>query len=433
MRKWLIAFVAGAVVVGCTGGNGGIIGGSSGTTAGTTSGSTGTTGGNSRQIATVSLPSRAAQANIVILSGQGRRSSGDNHATFNIFRWGQGQLNIVPTVFQGSLSGIDCNLGLPSMNNTVFTEDLGEGVAAKSFTTLLMEVWDYAVEDQFGNVVSQYAAHGGLPVSLPNLPINATLVAGRQTTIQTYLNDSSISMAGPNIVFDQAGWNNDNLPGGLTALPGFLSDFVSFDLTPMAPSERPNMQLGGAADKAMFTGDQTGLALGTNSVGSFDLYSTSFVESGVLTPPKVLGGAPAPGTYNVLEPDPRGTPPTAALVAAVQGIWRPYTDVLTNVPAFTMLILPTTNANGQHQVVAFNKSGTGVSALWYGTATLSGTSSGTVTLHPIKELGAPTTTATGTLGTFTVSGGIVVDGKFTMSAPPSGWPFPATGDFVVFR
>lgn len=428
MKKWLIAFLAGAVVVGCTGGNGGIVGTTTGTTSGSTGSTTGTTSGG-RQLATVNLPSTAAQANIVILSGEGRRGSGDNHATFNVFQWGRGSIDIVPTVFQGSLAGIQCNLGGYTMNNTTFTQDLGDGVMAKNFTDLFLQVWDYGVEDQFGHVQSVYV---GAPVSLPGLPINATLVRGRQTTIQTYLNDSSIGFAGGAITFDQTGWDNDNLPSGVTALPGFLSDFVSFDLTPMADADKPSMQVGGLADKAMFTGDQTGLARGMKTVGSFDLYSQSFVESGVITPPVTIAGQPAPGTYNVYEPDPRGTPPTALLITAVQGIWRSYTEVLADVPSFNMLVLPTTKANGQHQVVAFNRSGSGVSALWYGTVTLSG-STGTVTLHPIKELGAPTTTATGTFDTFTMANGVVANGKFTMNTPPAGWPFPTTGDFLVFR
>lgn len=426
LKKWLIAFVAGAIVVGCNGGNGGIIG-STGSTSG---GSTGSTG--SRQLATVNLPSRNAQANIVILSGQGRRSSGDNHVTLNVFRWGNGLIDVVPTVFQGSLAGIQCNLGGYSVNNASFTQDLGTGVAAKHFSQLYMEAWDWGIEDQFGNVFSLY---NGLPVALPAMPIDATLVPGRQTTVQVYINDASLSFdPGPpgQILFDQNGWNNENLPGGITAVPGFLSDFVTFDMTPMAAADRPSMSLGGSADKAMFSGDQMGLGKGFNSVGSFDLFSPNFVEAGTLTAPITIAGQPAPGTYNVYEPDPRGTPPTATLIAALQGYWRSYTEVLSDVPDFTMMVLPTTKANGQHQVVAFNKSGAGVSALWFGTATMSG-STGTVSLHPIKEIGAPTTNATGSLGTFTMVNGVPADGKFTITTVPTGWPFPTTGDFVVFR
>jgi hypothetical protein len=414
LRNWWICLAAAAVViVGCTGSGGGTAStGGTGGTGGSTGGTTGgTTGG--REVPTIVLPNTAAEARVIFLSGQGRRAAGSLYATLNNIRWIASGLDIAPSEFQGSTDGTRVQLDGYTVNRFGFVENLGEGVASKAYTSLAIDVTRMYEEDVFGDLNNIFA--GNFP--MPAIPVNATLRPGRQTTIQVFLSNVALgfdSVLGP--VFDQAGFDSENLGPGDTALRGFYSDHIGFDISNV-PS-RPTMARGGAADVALFSGDAIGLAQGAlGTEDSFDLYSPNFIESGTATGPRNIDGRVAPGTYTVSEPDPR-TLPGVARIAALQGTWRDVNEVVRNLGSTALILFPR-STGADFQAVLIQRSGNTITNLWFGTS--NGT---TFTVSPISEVGSPTTTFTGNLSAVTAR-----DGNFTLT----GSGVPTSGVYVIYR
>ena len=429
MRKWLLLFVAGAIVVGCSGGKGlaGTTGGAGGT-AGT--GTTGTTGTPPRSVPSINLATTFTDARIVFLSGQGRRSPGSQYAKLNNIRFSNGVTDQIPTQFNGSLDGVNLKLDGYSVTKFSFSQD---PFAATSllYTNLNMEVWN--MYEEAVNGVRNEVFSGAFPI--PPIPVRLPLVPGRQLTVQMYLNDACLFHDPVNdVVFDQAVFNTENGLDTSPYLQAFFSDMVSFPLTGVA--SKPNMAAGGAADKFMVSGDARGIARGVGGSASFDLFSPNFIESGVLTNPVPLPDGTLPGSYTVLEPDPSVIPPTVVHISALQGSWRDYTEVISNVGSQALIIFPTTNANGQHTAVMIKRSGSTITDLWFGRATLNnGSTPGTLELWSVNQAAAGTENnkAVGVLTNVTFANAVLKDGNFTIASPPAGFPFTASGTFAVFR
>lgn len=427
MRKWWIFFAAGAVVVGCAGGSGLGTGttGSGATTGGATTG--GTTGAV-RSVPRVELPGDASDVRVVYLSGQQRRAAGSQYAKLNNIRLATGDVDQIPGSVQGTLDGVNVKLDGYTVNKYAFGHTLPTGIQAARYTQLRSEVWRLVEELPSGAFDTLFTGS----FTLPNIPVSVPLARGRQSTVQVFLNDAALFHDGNNLIFDETLFNEDNFLDVEPAINGYFSDMVSFDLSGVPAGERPQMQSGGNATKLMLTGDAWGVANGVGTVGSFDIINPGFIESGVLTNPVVLPDGTAPGTYTVLEPDPSVIPPTVVQISALQGLWRDSNEVLKNLSANNMVIFPTTRANGQHQVVAWKRSGSSITKIWIGRATLTGTTSGTVELWSADQLdnGTETGKVTGTLTNFTVVGGVIKDGDFTFTTPPTG--FVGSGSFAVF-
>ncbi len=430
MRNWWIAFLAGAVVVGCAGGTSTSVSttSGSGTSAGTTSGSTsGTTG---RVVPNVVLPTNTSLVNVLFLSGQGRRSPGSQYAQLNNIRLLNGPLNQIPTDITGSLDGINTKLDGFTVNTYSFTQTVGSGLT--DFTGLQFLVNRIREEQGDGSLSTVY---NGPSVTLPEFPVNVKITAGRASTVQIYLNDAHLFYDSilDDIVFDQTEWDFDNLVGGATAVQGFYGDAVAFDLTGL--SLRPTMAGGGTADKLMLTGDSVGLARGAMTNGSFDLYSPSFVESGVLTNPVVVGNQTAPGTYTVLEPDPSSVPPAAPQIAALQGPWYSFNDVVKNGGNEVFLVMPGSKAGEPAQAVLLKRTGNTITELWIGRATVNSNGSGTFELWSVDQVDNQTENNKA-MGSFTngqLVSGKLNNGDFTVSTTPTGFPFSGTGVYVVYQ
>lgn len=430
MRNWWIAFLAGAVVVGCAGGTSTSVSttSGSGSTAGTTSGSTsGTTG---RVVPDVVLPTNTALVNVLFLSGQGRRAPGSQYAQLNNIKLLNGPLTQIPTDITGSLDGINTKLDGYTVNTYGFSQTVSAG--ATDFTGLQFVLNRIREEQGNGSLTTVY---NGPSITLPELPVNVKIAPGRASTVQLYLNDAHLFFDSVlnDAVFDQAEWEFDNLVGGATAVQGFFGDAIAFDLSGL--SLRPAMAGGGTADKLLLTGDSVGLARGSMTDGSFDLYSPAFVESGVLTNPVVVGNQTAPGTYTVLEPDPSSVPPAAPRIAALQGPWYAFSDVVRNGGNEVFLVIPSSKAGSPAQCVLLKRSGSTITELWLGRATVNSNGSGTFELWSVDQVDNQTENnkATGSFTNGQLVSGKVDNGDFTVSTTPTGFPFVGTGVYVVYQ
>lgn len=426
LRKWWILFAAGAVVVGCAGGSL-----DNGTTGGT--GGTGGTGSNgqTRQVPQVNLGTDEANVRILFLTGQQRRIVGSQFARLDFIRLANSDLDQVPTEFSGSTAGIDIQLNGHTVNQYQFS------VATNGLPRVYNELrWEVRLmrERQINGIVEL----ANSARSLPHVPVTVPIVPGRTTTLQVFINDAALFWDSfLNTQFDQTFFNEDNeltAPG--STIRGSLSDMVAFDISGAEASSRPQMASGTPATRLLLSGDAIGIAAGNNALGTFDLFSPNFVESGSLNLPAPLGpGDPGatnlPGSYTVIEPNPSSFPDASTIISALQGSWRDSSEVLSNLGDAAMIVFPTTNPNGQHQVVALTRSGGTITNLWIGRVTLAG-STGNVTLWSADQLdnGTENGAVTGTLTNFTIRGGVIRDGDYSLSGSLPG--FPASGTFAVF-
>jgi hypothetical protein len=417
-RNWCIASAMVAVVIGCGGGSGAGGGGNGGGS-----------GGGGQLVPTVLLGD-VAQVQMLFASGQGRRAPGSTYATLQNFQIQNGPVDFVPSTFQGSSGPIRSQLDGYSLNSVVFSERIID--PEKTFVQLPIEILRVEQEDSGG--VLQTIFTGPFRTN-PPFKLRATLMPGRQTSIQLNLNDSIVTVANNVLNFDRGQFERENYDPADRRVNGFLSDMVSFDLSSVPAVERPEMLNGsGACDRVFFSGDAIGIGRGFNTQGSFELLNPLVVDEGVLKAPATVGGRPIPGTYSVLEPDPRDPFNDAATIAALQGIYREHTEVLTDIPAFTVLVLPNTRGDINNQVVAFLSSGNTITKCWQGVARFNKATSGIIEIWSLDQLdeGTAFNKAQGTL-TFTKEGGVVKKGVVSFSTTPSGFPFPLTGGFAVFR
>lgn len=424
MRKWWIAFMAGAVIVGCAGGNGETGSGSTGSGA-TVGGST--TGG--RVVPTVNLPQTNAGVNVVFLTGLGRRAPFDLYAKLGNIRFSNGELDKIPGEITGSLDGT--NLKLDGFTTVGYLFSQNTATASSSYANLEMMLMGMSEEDFNGNLTPL----SGSALTLPNLPVDLNLAAGRVVSAQVYLNTGSLNydFGSNRAVFDQAAWNADNLLGSETAVPSYFSDAVAFSIGSVA--NRPSMQSGGLADRILLTGDSIGLARGSATQGSYDLYSPSFVESGVLTLPLNFpnpSGKPLPGAYTVLESPDILNP--GLRVPALQGPWYALDEVVSNIGEQLVLVLPASKPGGTHQIVFARRSGSTITDIQVGRATITG-NSGTFEVWSIDQINAGTENnkTSGVLNNFTVVGGKVNDGDYTVTTTGAGFSMAGSGVFAVYN
>ena len=423
LKKWLIAFTASAVLIGCGGGSG---------VGNLTSGGGGTTGG--RGIPTVVL-GNTAQVQVLFLSGAGRRGPQDSQvADIDNVRVYNSPTDYQPTDLQGSGSPLKIGLDNYTLNQFVFDVALKTGGPSKTFTKFPLAI--KAIEDKDGNLL-----FSGPFEPTPFFDMNLTLFPGRQTTIQVLLNDLTIHWDTTNnvLVWDRSVFETENYSVTNNKLNGFLSDMISFDVSAVPIADRPLDSKGEVVDMVHFSGDSIAMSgpfkmVGLQPQATFDVLNPVVIDSGVMRKPQIIGGKPVPGIYNVMEPDPRD-PFGNAKITAIQGIYRPYTDFLTNMPDFSMVALPTTRNSTVNQVVLFNRNAAGtITAMWQGIIDYNKPTTGVIRLFNLKDLpnAAATPRASGTVK-FTKQGGVVKQGSFAITSVPPGYPFPATGEFVVLR
>lgn len=423
MKKWLIAFTASAVLIGCGGGNG--LGGS------TSGGGTTTSGGGGGNALPVSLLNGPAQAQVLYLTGQGRRAASQIAVLENI------RIYNTATDFQPDLSagvGSPLRLRLDGYTLNQYVFDVTVPAAGKTYNQFPFEV--ARMDDTDGNTL-----FSGPPVLFtPFFNLNMQLLPGRQTTVQVIVNDQILKFDNANgVVLDRAAFEAENYAPFNNKINGFLSDMVSFDVSNLAPADRPAVSNGDRASNVHFSGDSIGISgqfrlENGEQKATFDMLNPVVIDSGKLLMPKVIGGRQAPGVYTVMEPDPRD-PFGNAKIVAIQGIYRKYTEVLGNLGTFQMVALPTTRSTSTNQVVLFNRDAQGtITAMWQGIVDFNKATAGTLRLFSLDQLPDATATprATGTVS-FTKVNGVVRNGTFSVANAPANFPFPTKGSFMVLR
>jgi len=282
LKKWLIAFTASAVLIGCGGGSGTGNGGGGGG---------GGNGGN-RGIATANL-GHFGQGQILLLSGQGRRGSTSLIAVIDNLRVYNSPTDFQPEDLQNSGSPLRVQLDGYTLNQFVFNVPLSVGGPAKSFTKFPFEI---AKIDQIenGNTTTLYS---GPPVLFtPFFELNMQLFPGRQTTVQVVLNDQILSFDQTlGVVFDRAAFETENYAPFNEKLNAFLSDMIEFDVSALAGADRPALSNGNRASMVHFSGDSIGISSGFDIDGSFEMLNPVVIDQGVIKRPVVLGGRQAPG------------------------------------------------------------------------------------------------------------------------------------------
>lgn len=418
MRKWWIGFVAAALVVGCGGGS----------TGGGTSGGGGGGGGGGSTFATNLGASTDVQ--FLFLTGDSRRSPGSEYAEMGLIRLQNGPGDVIPSTSSGT--PIRAQLDGYTINSFNFSVTLPAGTNSKTFTEFPLRIDRIFDEQADGSQVQVFPAGGGAPFEVsPAIPVDVTLFPGRQVSLAVYLNNGSLWVDASGLNFDRTEFERENFDPISGKMNGYLADCVSFDISGMAAADKPDMNNGGKASRVYFSGDAIGLSNGFDTVGSFNMIFPATIDDGVAKPPVDLGGSIAPGTYTVVEADPRD-PLGAGTITSLQGIWKAYTEVLSNTPDSALIVFPNSRLSNEKQVVLITKTGGVITGLWQGTATFAGSASATVELWPISQIrdASAANTGSGTLTTAVTSGGEAKSGTFTLTTTSAG--MPTSGQFIVY-
>ncbi|HXH62048.1 MAG TPA: hypothetical protein VNI20_11905 [Fimbriimonadaceae bacterium] len=375
------------------------------------------------------------------MSGQGRRSPGDLQITIGAINVRNDDFDVALTTKQIQLTANSYQLYSVSDQFQVPT-----GAAFKHYSLFPLTIYAVSGTDTNGNPVNW----GGPPMGiLPAFPADVTIARGRDSVLQFSMNDAIVpgtldSQTGlPD--FDRTQFETENLDPISGNIESVFSDYVAFDMTAMSGLDRPNMANSGPdADMVLYSGDAIALSAGTGSFGSFQILDPKILadenkDQGVIQPPITIGGVTTDGTYTLFEPDPSQIDPLSHLIVSLQGRWRPYTQVLSNIGDYAMIIFPNSrNDTTVFTAVYIKRDPAGnVVALWQGPARFSGANANEIRLTRIKDIvsGLEINPAVGSLSDFIFANGEVTSGTFTFPSGtvPGDFPFPLTGQFRVFR
>lgn len=433
--KWIAAVALAAIVVGCAGGgaeNGG--------------GNGGGTGGEDRGVPTVNL-SELGELQTIFVSGQGRRQSGSLIAVIKDLKFQNDDDDFIPDLDQTIFPDVRIQLDGYTLNSRSFSVKFPGGVRSRTFFEypFVLEALEEKLDGGGSIPITSES-----PAYVEDIPFDAevTVFPGRQTTVQINLDDSIIGFDNQiGVIFNRDLFIQKNYDVTANLMTGFLSDFLSFDISGLPIQARPNLlnasdqPVGPRATHVHFSGDSVALSAGFDTVDSFQLLDPIRVQNGIIRRPKQLGGVTAPGVYTLEEADPRDISGIARLTA-LQGYWRNYTEVLSNIGPFAAICIPNSRDEFEQQFIIFSRSpGGAVTSMWQGVARFDFTlDSGEFSLWPIDQVdnadGA--NEVTGTIRNVVVTTdkfGVptVRQGEYAVTSTAAGFPFPSSGKFVAFR
>lgn len=422
MRKWWIAGFAAVLLVGC-GGSGG------GTDAGGGGG-----GGGGGGVDTSFRPSLGDTTNVqfAFLSGQNRRAEGSLYAELGFLRMQAGSADIVPS--GAPVANPRFALDGYTLNSADFSLILDEASAYRTYTELPLRVDRLFTELADGSTSTTYS---GPPVEYtPYFPLDATLYRGRSISLSIKLNDASLTFDGTAPVLDRDIFNAENVDPVYGTINSHFSDFVAFDISGMAAAARPTLISGQRASLVHVSGDHIGLSTGFDTDGSFNMLFPSIgaADSGKIVRPTPLGTGTAPGTWTLLETDPRD-PAFLNKISSLQGTWKAESEALLNAPSMGMVMFPNSRRERDRQVIVYQKTGTAITALYQGVARMTGeTGNHPVEIWPIANVRDFTNVSGAVTGVITVtstSRGMVKNGTFTLNSTPVGFS-GTTGNFIMY-
>ncbi len=456
-------------LIGCGGGGGD--NNNNGT--GTTNTATGTTG---RQVATVNLGNTPGKVDFTFLTGAGR-AAGDRTAV--VRRVALTDLNgTVETRLEGerrlvlnrySSQILDLNIPMLGRSSRQFTN--------LQFDVLRFETQD--IDDQGQLQTTTFDTVVNLPV---DLPASVRTFTGRTTHVPLYLDQDVIAVDSTTnrATFSLSSFQEINFRSGQeNTVKGMLADYMAFDITGMSTGARPSLSNGNVATRVFFSGD--GYAL-----SDLDPYSGSAVNFEPLLPggqqDVVIGrlagpsqipssgstpGGETAGTYSMVQTNPSSTVIPRTKITGLQGIWREHfrqrvnsagtisnTGYLTNLHAFEMITIPSSEDNGRQDLIAVSQNivtdANGaqravVTNCYFGFVDYE---ANRFFMYPIRNItsiianpsGALQGQVSGTIsatvnasGTATLSPTDVRFGSFSITSGGTPNGFPGSGDFVVLR
>lgn len=445
MKFWWFVFALGVLSIGCGGGVG-----NAGTT--TTGGTTTTTGTANPVPAPAVVLSDNANMQFTVVTGQGRRALESHIVSIPNLSVRNDEFDFVG--LSGSINATLESYSLASLS-TAYTIPIT--LFYKHFSTMPLAITSFTIIDS-GGAQSNWS---GLLQPTP-FDADVLLSRGRDTTLQFTMNDAIVSMVslaiGP--VFDRDQFILENYRPLSNKVESLFSDYVAFDISGLSGADRPNLKNGADAEKALFSGDAISVSAGFGSFGTMQILDpildpTVTQDQGVINEPIIIGGIPTEGVYTLFEPDPRFIDPTDGIIVSLQGRWRPYTQVLTGLGQYAMIIFPSSRSFDTGGIdfsgnpiydseeftavyIARNTSGQ-ITALWQGPARFTGPNANEIRLSRIRDVvsGLEVDPAVGTLSVPIFSRGIVTSGTFTFSSGsvPAEFTtrFPLTGSYRVFR
>jgi hypothetical protein len=388
---------------------------------------------------TVNLATNFADMQWTVVTGTGRRAPGEMIAKMQALdvRNSSEDLVITTKVINATLN----SYALYSISDQFA---LPNGLAFKQYTLFPLKIQEISGEDTNGNPVSWAGFFS------ETFDADVMLARGRDTVLQFNLNDAIIPTADPftGPVFDRNLFELENYNPNTSKIEALFSDYVAFDISGMAPADRPNIVINatpaGECDMVLFTGDSVAISSGIDALDTFQILSPNFdpmdnIDTGQINSPTIIGGAPADGTYTLFEPDWSLVDPTQGIIVSLQGRWRPYTQVLGGIGSNMMVVFPNSrNDTENFSVVYIARDGAGaITALWHGVARFSGPNANEIRLTRVRDALSlvEIDPAVGVLSDFIMLNGEVTVGTFTFSALglPVDFTLPLTGQFRVFR
>ena len=378
------------------------------------------------------------------MTGAGRRSPGELIAQIRPIDVRNGDFDVAGTPKQ--IGATLNSYALYSVNDQ-FLVPAGE--AQVHYGEFLLSIQQLSGTDTNGNAVNwsgQFQAGSLYPNGF--IPSDVMLHRGRDTVLQFNLSDATIPTANLNgPVFNKDVFDQENLDPSSGNLVSVFSDYVAFDVTGLAAADRPNLVFGGVpaadADMILFSGDAISLSAGIDAQDTFQVISPNVdpntnMDHGQINSPTDVGGVISDGTYTLFEPDWRLIDPSQGIIVSLQGRWRPYTQVLSGIGSYMMLVFPNSRDDqAEFKAVYISRDGAGnITQLWYGPARFTGPNANEIRLTRVRDAlsAIEIDPAVGTLSSYVMANGEITAGTFTFPAGmPADFAFPLTGSFRVFR
>lgn len=450
MSKWAFALAAGVVLaVGCSGSGGG---GGTGSGGGTTGDST----------AFVALPNVPGRLQSVYLTGQGR-APGDLTAIIHRVSVDDAFGETATTLQE------DIRLLLNGFTHQSVALDV-PSTNTRSYDHYDLEI--QRLEEEGGGSFPQGSSQ---PFTIQSHGTGTQFDAyyrifpGRETSVAVRLDDSMFPFDNVNFTYtfdrDQFILANYSQFGTAPArMNGFLSDYVMFDLTNLQDTPPDFPDGSGTATVLYVNGDN--FAVGQIPDGPpeqatpdpkpfFVLTPIGYVEGLHVGPRTAIDGSgnsvPIPGTYTLLQGDPRPPFDPLARITALQGTYKNHTKTLfslgANAQGFEIIAFPSTFTDdptaddfGKMDIVLFNVSGGQVTHMYFGQMDFI---NNTISAFPIAQVIDPSNTNNEITGTITnlVDGfgnstSDVDDmraGRYTLDSTNLPGTFSTSGRFIIYR
>lgn len=335
-----------------------------------------------------------------------------------------------PTVSEPLSTAINIQL------NGYFTQAKNVNITTSFSNSILFDKYQLTIDSfNFGGTVISNSS--GDAVLNDTFDANIRCYPGRQTLVPLFVDDAMFSLDPVTnlLSYDRNALLARNLDPDTNTINGFLSDFVRFDISNVP--NRPLLSDGSAASRIYFSGDNIALSA-SGSKGLFNVLQPAVINAGQFNPPVDIAGTTAPGTYSLIQDDPRPLS-VLAKIASIQGTWKDYTAVTKNLGAFETILFPDSTGSKQLDLAMFARDANGViTNFYYGQADLD---TKTFFAYPVGNLVTGDTTGEiqGTLsgytdrdGAATTSSSAVRIGVISItSALPTG--FTASGRFFIFN